>query len=141
MSHAQDRGSEPWIMPAWMEPYRELFVTGGHDVEALHNGTAPVAATTMGARLAAGVRAQAILLTRLYERGELGGLRERDELRGATERVRALTASRLGPGVGRQILAHADRGDSPDVIFYAGASLMLAVVRRTLDEQPAGGES
>jgi hypothetical protein len=65
--------TDPWTMPDWMEPFRELIVnTGGNPVEELVNDqhtTAVVNAVRAG--LIVAVASQVALLGRLHRDGHL----------------------------------------------------------------------
>lgn len=64
---------EPWTMPVWMEPYRELIGdTGGNPVEELMNDRTTTAQTNMiRAALCVSVSGQVALLYRLRRQGFL----------------------------------------------------------------------
>jgi hypothetical protein len=70
---AEQEEREPWVMPAWMEPYRELIVnTGGNPVEELINDEKTNAFTNVvRAGLIVAVYSQVRLLTALHQRGLL----------------------------------------------------------------------
>lgn len=60
---------KPWVMPTWMECYRELIVnTGGNSVEELTNGDASPLINLPLSTLQACVKSQVALLSRLHDR-------------------------------------------------------------------------
>lgn len=63
----------PWVMPAWMEPYRELIGnTGGNSIEELLNYDINVAKRNIIlAALITSVESQVALLHRLHHKGWL----------------------------------------------------------------------
>lgn len=62
----------PWVMPAWMEPYRELIGnTGGNGIEELYNNTTTAQQNLIRAALAISVTSQVGLLYRLMRGGHL----------------------------------------------------------------------
>jgi hypothetical protein len=62
----------PWVMPEWMEPYRDLIGnTGGNSVEELYNDRTTAQVNLIRAALALAVRDQVDLLYRLHSRGML----------------------------------------------------------------------
>lgn len=64
---------QPWVMPAWMEPYRDLIVnSGGNPIEELMNDRhANAAINFIRAGLIVAVRSQVALLVQLHDRGLL----------------------------------------------------------------------
>lgn len=68
-----DNSPPPWTMPAWMEPYRDLFAnTGGNHIEDLVNDTAStVGNNVLRAALCVAVESQVALLRRLHAHGYL----------------------------------------------------------------------
>ncbi len=64
---------KPWVMPAWMEPYRDLIGnTGGNPIEELLNDTKTNGFNNaIRAALIVSVESQVRLLTVLHERGLL----------------------------------------------------------------------
>ena len=64
---------KPWVMPTWMEPYRELFGnTGGNTVEELINDRTTTARSNLiRAALIISAENQVALLHRLHKRGWL----------------------------------------------------------------------
>lgn len=65
--------AEPWVMPDWMEPYRELINnTGGNPIEELMNDhTTTVFVNAPRAMLCVAVGSQVALLTQLHDIGAL----------------------------------------------------------------------
>ena len=65
--------SQPWVMPEWMEPYRDLINnTGGNPVEELMNDhSTNVFVNAPRAMLCVAVASQVMLLTHLHEGGAL----------------------------------------------------------------------
>lgn len=62
----------PWVMPEWMEPYRELIGdTGGNSIEELYNDETTAQQNLIRAALALAVRDQVNLLYRLMHGGHL----------------------------------------------------------------------
>ena len=63
----------PWVMPAWMEPYRNDFTnTGGNSIEELMSDSdSNVRNNVVRAALIIAVESQVILLSRLHARGVL----------------------------------------------------------------------
>jgi hypothetical protein len=68
-----DREREPWVMPGWMEPYRELIGnTGGNPIEELMNDRTTNARSNMiRSALIVSVESQVALLYRLRQGGHL----------------------------------------------------------------------
>lgn len=64
---------ETWMMPSWMEPYREMIRDwGGKPVEARMEGDWPSPVTSgVQFAMALSVRSQVTLLTALHEGGHL----------------------------------------------------------------------
>ena len=62
-----------WKMPAWMEPYRELFTnTGGNEIEELVNDTdSNMLNNSVRAALCIAVISQVGLLERLHAQGKV----------------------------------------------------------------------
>ena len=60
-----------WTMPQWMEPYRALIATNGDSVEELMQDGTPWQTNAIRAIVAAGVKYQVGLLTRLHKAGSL----------------------------------------------------------------------
>lgn len=72
------RNRPPYVLPAWMEPYRTLFQnTGGNTIEDLMTDNDPTnngANNVVRAALIASVEAQLTLLWRMRQRGMLVGV-------------------------------------------------------------------
>ena len=68
-----DEAREPWVMPKWMEPYRDLFQnTGGNSIEDLMNDHSSGARNNVvRAALIVAVASQVDLLRRLKYNGML----------------------------------------------------------------------
>ena len=65
-----------WVMPDWMEPFRELIVnTGGNEIERMVNGNADPLINLPLSTLQACVKSQVTLLELLHERGSLVALK------------------------------------------------------------------
>lgn len=71
---------EVWVMPAWMEPYRDQFQnTGGNPIEELMNDhDVNMFSNSVRYLLMASVSAQVDLLFRLARRGYLAGVDAKD---------------------------------------------------------------
>lgn len=69
---------EPWVMPAWMEPYRELISnTGGNPVEELMNDhSTTVRGNVVRAILIGAVASQVALFQQLHDKGWLVDLND-----------------------------------------------------------------
>lgn len=69
--------NKPWVMPTWMEPYREMIRnTGGNSIEELMNDTGTNAQNNMiRAALIVAVSSQVSLLAHLYRAGHLAYVR------------------------------------------------------------------
>lgn len=64
--------SKRWVMPKWMEPYRDdILNTGGNTVEDLVNGNTKAAINLPLAILEVAVSSQVGLLSKLYSEGRL----------------------------------------------------------------------
>jgi hypothetical protein len=62
----------PWVMPPWMEPYRDLIGnTGGNPIEELYNDRTTAQQNLIRAALALAVQDQVNLLYRLHRKGWL----------------------------------------------------------------------
>lgn len=87
--------AEPWTMPAWMEPYRELIAdTGGNSIEELYNDSTTTARSNLiRAALIIAVKDQVGLLYRLHRLGCLRPPVPRDP-------PRCDRAARKGTGTG-----------------------------------------
>lgn len=69
--------TEPWRMPAWMEPYRELIRnTGGNSIETMMNGNADPSVNLPLSTLQACVKSQVSLLYTLHDEGRLQAKRD-----------------------------------------------------------------
>ena len=61
---------QPWVMPSWMEPYRNMIVnTGGNTVEEMMNGDANPMINLPLSTLQACVKSQVLLLELLHKKG------------------------------------------------------------------------
>ena len=70
---AKKNAAPAWVMPEWMEPYREHFAnTGGNSIEELMSDSdSNVRNNVVRAALIIAVESQVILLSRLHARGAL----------------------------------------------------------------------
>lgn len=72
MALKKQKERNAWIMPAWMEPYRDLIVnTGGNPVEFMVNDQANPRINLPLSTLEACVKSQVHLLNILHDRGLL----------------------------------------------------------------------
>jgi hypothetical protein len=66
------RKKKAWIMPDWMEPYRQAFCnTGGNTVECLVNGDTDPVINLPVSTLEACVKSQVLFLEALKRQGRL----------------------------------------------------------------------
>lgn len=64
--------TKEWIMPKWMEPYRDLIAnTGGNTVEKCFNSKATLQINMPMAILNISVTSQISLLNKLHDEGKL----------------------------------------------------------------------
>jgi hypothetical protein len=71
MSNSRGK-KKPWIMPAWMEPYRQhIWNTGGNRIEDLVNGDADPLINLPLSTIQACVKSQVGLLQTLHQKGML----------------------------------------------------------------------
>ncbi len=70
----KQKGRSVWVMPAWMEPYRDLIInTGGNSVDELMNDDSSPLINLPRSTLAACVKSQVGLLGILHDRDLLAG--------------------------------------------------------------------